>query len=75
MNRGRYDVYIHTGILLSHTEEWNDAICSNIGGPRDYHTKWTKSKKDKCHMISFLSVIFKNDTNEISYKTKTDSHT
>ena len=59
MNGRRYDVYIHTGILLSHTKEWNDAICSNMGGPRDYHTKWSKWKKDKYHMISFLCVILK----------------
>ena len=23
-------------------KEWNNAICSNIGGPRDYHTKWKR---------------------------------
>ena len=51
MNGRRYDVYIHTGILLSHTKEWNDAICSNMGGPRDCHTEWSKSEKDKYHMI------------------------
>ena len=47
-------IYIHTGILLSHTKEWSDATCSNMGGPRDYHAKWSKSKEDKYHMISFL---------------------
>ena len=31
-------VYIYNGILLSH-KEWNNAICSNTDGPRDYHTK------------------------------------
>ena len=28
-------------------KEWNNAICSNMDGPRDYHTKWSKSEKDK----------------------------
>ena len=34
-------------ILLSHKKEWNNAICSNMDGPRDYHTKWSQGKKDK----------------------------
>ena len=36
--------------------EWNNAICSNMDGPRDYHTKWSLSQKekDKYHMISLV---------------------
>lgn len=30
---------------------WNNAIYSNMNGPRDYYTKWSKSgKKDNYHM-------------------------
>ena len=25
-------------------KEWNNAICSNMDGPRDYHTKWSQKK-------------------------------
>ena len=25
----------------------NNAICSNIDGPRNYHTKWRKSEREK----------------------------
>ena len=32
-------IYMHNGILLSHKKEWNNAIFSNMDGPRDYHTK------------------------------------
>ena len=32
-------VHIHNAILLSHIKECSDAICSNMNGPRDYHTK------------------------------------
>jgi len=32
-------VYIHNGILLSHKKEQNNAICSNMDGTRDSHTK------------------------------------
>ena len=41
----------------SATEEWNNAICSNMDGPRDYHTKWSKSEKDKYHMRSLIRGI------------------
>ena len=30
--------YTHTGILLGHKKEWSNSICSNMDGPRDYHT-------------------------------------
>ena len=33
------------GILLSHKKEWT--ICSNMDGPRDYHTKWSKSERER----------------------------
>ena len=34
--------HTHTKLYVSHKKEWNNAICSNMGGPRDYHTKWSK---------------------------------
>ena len=36
-------VHIYNGILLNHKKELNNAIWSNMDGPRDYHTKWSKS--------------------------------
>ena len=27
-------IYTHNGILLSHTKEWNSAICNNVNGSR-----------------------------------------
>ena len=32
-------VCVCDGVLLSHKKEGNNAICSNMDGPRDYHTK------------------------------------
>ena len=32
-------VHIYNGILLSHKKEGNNAICSNMDGPRDDHAK------------------------------------
>jgi len=31
-------------ILFNHKKEWNNAICSNMDVPRDYHAKWSESK-------------------------------
>ena len=63
-------ICIHNEILLSHKKEWNNAICSNMDGPREYHTKWSKPDKDKYHMISPACGIWeKNGTNELIFKT------
>ena len=41
-------VQTYNWIILSHKKkEWNNAISSNMDGPTDYHTKWSKSDKDK----------------------------
>ena len=39
--------YTHTQILLNHRKGWNIAICSNMDGPRNHHTKWSQTEKDK----------------------------
>ena len=51
-----YVVYIYNGILLSHEKEWNNAICSNMDGPRDCHTKWNKSdrKRQTTYNIAYM---------------------
>ena len=46
---------IYNKILHSHSKEWNNAICCNMDGPRDYHNKWSKS--DKHHVTSLLCGI------------------
>ena len=37
--------HTHNGILLSHKNEQNNAICSNMEGPRVYHTKSDRERK------------------------------
>ena len=48
-------IYTHTH-THTHTQtmeyflaikKWDNAICSNMDGPRDYHTKWGKSDKER----------------------------
>ena len=62
--------YIHTQWNISH-KKWNNAICSNMDEPGDYHTKWSDSKKlsyDITHKGNL-----KYDINERIYKTEIDS--
>ena len=37
----------------------NNVICSNMDGPGDCHTKWSKSEKAKYHMIWLICGIQK----------------
>ena len=40
-------VHIYNGILLSHKKEQNNAICSNMNGTKDYHTRRSKSESKR----------------------------
>ena len=40
-------LYLYNEILVSHKKEWNNAICSNRDGPRDYHIKWSSSDRER----------------------------
>ena len=66
-------VLIYKRILFRYKTEWNNVICSNMDGPRDYHTKWSKSEKDKYHMLSLTCGIFKKWLKWTLYKTVIDS--
>ena len=67
-------VYMPNKILLSHKKEWNNAICSNLDGPTDYDTKWSKSERERQipYDITYMWNL-KYDTNELIYKTEADS--
>ena len=53
--------YIYTMEYYSALKkEWNNAICSNMNGARDYHSEWSKSKKNKYHMnITYMWNLIK----------------
>ena len=53
-------VHIHSGILFGHKKELNNAIFSNIDGPRDGHTKWSiyHTKSDRERQISHTAYIW-----------------
>ena len=69
--------YTYTMEYYSATKkELNNAICNNIDATRDYHTKWSKSERERQipHDITYMWNL-KYDTNELIYKTETDSLT
>ena len=50
-------VYIHTQRTITQPLiRMKYAICSNMDGPRDYHTKQSKSEKDKYHASLTLEI-------------------
>ena len=68
--------HIYNGILLRHKKEQNNAICSNMDATRDYHTKWSKSERDRQIWYDIIYMWnLKYDANEPIYKTETDSRT
>ena len=52
-------------------------LCSNLDGPRNYHTKCSKSDRERqiTYDITYMQNLKKKDTNELIYKTETDSQT
>ena len=38
-------------------KEWNIAICSNMGEPRDYYTKWSKSNRERQIIIWYYLYV------------------
>ena len=53
---------------------WNSAICSNMDGPGDYHTKWSKPDWEK--QIPYNIIYgWNKDTNELISKTERGSET
>ena len=57
-------VHIHNGMLLIHRKEWNNPICSNMDGPRDHHTKWSKSDREDILYDMTYMLNLKYNTNE-----------
>ena len=61
-------------LKTSHKNEWNNVICSNMDRPRDYHTKWSKSERERQTAYDITCTWNLNyDTNELTYKIETDS--
>ena len=58
-------VHIYNEILFSHKKEWNFAIYSNMDGPKDCHTEWSKSYREREISRPCLYAESKKGTNEL----------
>ena len=66
-------IYMCNGILLSHKNEWDLAICNNMDGPKGYYAKWNKPEKERQIPYNFIYMWnLKNKTNKQN-KTETAS--
>ena len=52
-------VYIYNGLLLNHKKEWNNAICSNMDGTQDYHTKLVKERQISYAITHMRNLVLK----------------
>ena len=52
-------VHIYNGILLSHKEEQNFAICSNMGGRGGHYAQRNKSDRETQILDDLTYVLFK----------------
>ena len=66
--------YIYTMEYYPGIEKEQNAICSNMDGPRDCHTEWSKSDKERqiSYDITYMWNL-KNATDELIYKTDIES--
>ena len=62
-------------VLLSHKKGQNNAICCNMDATRDYHTRWSKSERERQTPNDITYVESKIWHNEYIYKTEVDSQT
>ena len=69
---GYTHTHTHNGVLLSHKKEWNNAICSNMNGPRDYHTNEVIQRKITYDITYMLNVKMRY---KWIYKIERDSKT
>ena len=61
-------VHIFNSILLGHKDRQNNAICSNIDGTRDSHTKQSKSERETNSIWYHLYEEFEYGTDVAIYK-------
>ena len=67
-------VHMYNGILLSHQKEWKNAICSNMDGSREYHTKRSQKEPNAIWYHLYVdSKVHIYATNEAVKETEADS--
>ena len=66
--------YIYKGILFSDEEEWNNAMCGNMHGPRIIILSEI-SQKERNIWYHLYVEAFKNDAKELIHEAEIDPQT
>ena len=61
-------VHIYTTVLPSRKKEWGNTLCSNMYAPKDCHTEWSKSERERQVQYCLYVEYKKKGTNELIYK-------
>ena len=61
--------------FCSFKKEQNCAICRDMDGPRDCHTEWNRSEREKqIYINTYLWNLEKNGIDELTCKAKIGTH-
>ena len=68
-------INIYNGMLFSSEKEQNNAFCSNVEEPRDYHTEWSKSDRERqiSYDNAYMWNLKKKGISELISKTEVES--
>ena len=61
--------HIHIGVLLSYKKECIWVGSNEVDEHRAYYTEWSKSEKDKYHILTHIYGIQKDGTDKPIYRT------
>ena len=65
---------VYHEILLCHLRKWNNTIWSDMDGPGDCHTKWSKTERYKYCTLWLICVILKKKWYKWTYLQNRNSH-
>ena len=59
--------------IIQYKKEWNSAMCSNMDGPKDYQTKWSRLERER--QISYHLYAESKIWNKLTYLQNINRHT
>ena len=67
--------YVYTMEYYSAIKRESNTMCSNMDGPKDYHTEWSQSERERQIPYDITYMWINYETNELIYKKEADSQT
>ena len=58
--------------IIQYKKEWNSAMCSNMDGPKDYQTKWSRLERER--QISYHLYAESKIWNKLTYLQNRNTH-